>query len=167
MVQDAPTLAELTPRIKEIFENADNLIAYGVSTDYSHIKKIYATEQEQLALHDKVRCCANEFVRFTHEHRPDVRHAALVDAMECFGVGWDGIPHSSVADTFACCRVWHKLFPRYYEGEQEASLDVPTFEVHHHDKAGNIIPEEDEVVLDAADLTEADEKDTADVELTV
>ena len=156
MVQDAPTLAELTPRIKEIFENADNLIAYGVSTDYSHIKKIYATEEEQLALHDKVRCCANEFVRFTHEHRPDVRHAALVDAMECFGVTWDGIPHSSVADTFACCRVWHKLFPRYYEGEQEAPLDVPTYEVHHHDKAGNIIPEEDEVVLGEQDVTEAD-----------
>jgi DNA polymerase-3 subunit epsilon len=164
MVQDAPTLAELTPRIKELFEGCDNLIAYGVSTDYSHIKKIYATEKEQLALHDKVRCCANEFVRFTHEHRPDVRHAALVDAMECFGVGWDGIPHSSVADTFACCRVWHKLFPRYYEGEQEASLDVPTYEVHHHDKAGNIIPEEDEMVLDAAELTEAE--DSAE-ELTV
>ena len=169
MVQDAPTLAELTPRIKELFENCDNLIAYGVSTDYSHIKKIYATEAEQLALHDKVRCCANEFVRFTHEHRPDVRHAALVDAMECFGVGWDGIPHSSVADTFACCRVWHKLFPRYYEGEQEASLDVPTYEVHHHDKAGNIIPEEEEVVLSESDVTEATEpvEDTSSEEITV
>ena len=162
MVQDAPTLAELTPRIKELFEGCDNLIAYGVSTDYSHIKKIYATEKEQLALHDKVRCCANEFVRFTHEHRPDVRHAALVDAMECFGVGWDGIPHSSVADTFACCRVWHKLFPRYYLGEENASLDVPTYEVHHHDKAGNIIPDEEEVVLAEADVTEADPMPAAD-----
>ena len=46
--------------------------------------------------------------------------------------------------------------PRYYEGEQEASLDVPTYEVHHHDKAGNIIPEEDEVVLNEQDVTEAD-----------
>ena len=157
MVQDAPTLAELTPRNKEIFENCDNLIAYGVSTDYSQIKKIYATEQEQLALHDKVRCCANEFVRFTHERRPDVNHAALVDAMECFGVTWDGIPHSSVADTFACCHVWHKLFPRYYVGEENASLDIPTYEVHHHDKAGNIIPDEEEVVLNEADLCEATE----------
>ncbi len=163
MVQDAPTLAELTPRIKEIFAAADNLIAYGVSTDYSHIKNIYATEAEQLALHDKVRCCANEFVRFTHEHRPDVRHAALVDAMECFGVTWDGIPHSSVADTFACCRVWHKLFPRYYVGEENASLDIPTYEVHHHDKAGNIIPEEDEVVLHEADVTEADPTESTEV----
>ena len=146
MVQDAPTLKELTPRIKEIFAAADHIIAYGVSTDYSHIKNIYATEQEQLALHDKVRCCANEFVRYTHEHRPDVQHAALVDAMECFGVTWDGIPHSSVADTFACCRVWHKLFPRYYIGEENASLDVPTYEVHHHDKAGNIIPDSETTV---------------------
>lgn len=151
MVQDAPTLSELTPKIKEIFENADNLIAYGVSTDYSHIKNIYATEKEQLALHDKVRCCANEFVRFTHEHRPDVNHAALVDAMECFGVEWEGIPHSSVADTLGCCHVWNKLFPRYYIGQENASLDVPTYEVHHHDKAGNIIP--DETVVDLADMT--------------
>ena len=152
MVQDAPTLAELTPQIKEIFANADNLIAYGVSTDYSHIKNIYATKEEQLALYDKVRCCANEFVRYTHEHRPDVGHAALVDAMECFGVSWEGIPHSSVADTFACCRVWHKLFPRYYVGEENASLDIPTYEVHHHDKAGNIIPDETEV--DVTNMTE-------------
>ena len=152
MVQDAPTLAELTPKIKEIFANADNLIAYGVSTDYSHIKNIYATQEEQLALHDKVRCCANEFVRFTHEHRPDVNHAALVDAMECFGVEWEGIPHSSVADTLGCCHVWNKLFPRYYIGQENASLDVPTYEVHHHDKAGNIIPDEAEV--DVTNMTD-------------
>jgi DNA polymerase-3 subunit epsilon len=40
MVENAPTLAELTPRIKELFANADHIIAYGVSTDYSHIKYI-------------------------------------------------------------------------------------------------------------------------------
>lgn len=132
MVVDAPTLAELTPKIKQIFAEADYLIAYGVSTDYSHIKYIYETEEERCELHEKVRCCANEFVRYIHEHRPDVVHASLVDAMACFGIDWDGIPHSSVADTFACCRVWHKLFPRYYEGEQDASLDVPNFPVPLH-----------------------------------
>ncbi len=159
MVQDAPTLQELIPQIKEIFAGADQLIAYGVSTDYSHIKNIYETEEERLALHDKVRCCANEFVRYTHEHRPDVQHAALVDAMECFGVDWEGIPHSSVADTFACCRVWHKLFPRYYVGEENASLDIPTYEVHHHDKAGNIIPDEQET--DVTDEVEAESQEYA------
>ncbi len=113
MTVDAPTLVELTPRIKEIFADCDNLIAYGVSTDYSHIKMIYP-EEERAALHDKVRCCANEFVRYAHECRPDVEHASLIDAMECFGIEWEGVPHSSVADTFACRAVWERLFPNYY-----------------------------------------------------
>lgn len=118
MVEDSPTLKELTPTIKEIFEGCDRLIAYGVSTDYSHIKYIYETEEEQEALREKVRCCANEFVRFAHEHRPDVVHASLIDAMECFGIDWQGVPHSSIADTYACAAVWDKLFPNYYKTEE-------------------------------------------------
>ena len=114
MTVDSPTLEELTPEIKEIFANADAIIAYGVSTDYSHIKKIYETEKEQLALHDKIRCCANEFVRYIHEHRPDVLHASLTDAMECLGIDWEGIAHTSIADTIACRAVWETLFPNYY-----------------------------------------------------
>ncbi len=114
MVQDAPTLDELIPTIKEMFENADNLIAFGVSTDYSHIKYIYESISEQEALHDKVRCCALEFVRFQNEHYPDNNHASLVDAMQCLGIEWDGIPHSSIADTIACMKVWEALFPHYY-----------------------------------------------------
>ena len=117
MVQDSPTLEELTPRIKEIFAECDNLIAYGVSTDYSHIKYIYETQAEREALHDKTRCCANEFVRYIHEHRPDVVHASLVDAMDTMGIAWDGIPHTSIADTIACQKVWDALFPHYYQGE--------------------------------------------------
>lgn len=119
MTVDKPTLEELTPAIKEMFENADAIIAYGVSTDYSHIKKIYETEEEQTALHTKIRCCANEFVRYIHEHRPDVMHASLTDAMECLGISWDGIAHTSVADTIACRAVWERLFPNYYETEAE------------------------------------------------
>lgn len=114
MVVDSPSLAELTPRIKEIFENADNLIAYGVSTDFSHIKRIYDNEEEVNKLHSKVRCCANEFVRYIHEHRPEIEHASLIDAMECFSIEWDGVPHSSIADTYACRKVWNVLFPNYY-----------------------------------------------------
>ena len=114
MTADAETLAELTPRIKEIFAGADNIIAYGVSTDYSHIKYIYDTEEERLALKDKVRDCANEFVRYTHEHRPDIEHASLTDAMACFEIEWDGVAHTSIADTIGCMKVWEKLFPNYY-----------------------------------------------------
>ena len=51
MVADAPLLKELIPEIKEIFAEADNIIAYGVSTDYSHIKYIYDTEEEREELH--------------------------------------------------------------------------------------------------------------------
>ena len=115
MVADAPTLEELTPEIKEIFTGADNLIAYGVSTDYSHIKAIYETEAEQRALHDKVRCCANEFVHYAQEHRPDVQHASLTDAMATLAISWDGIAHTSMADTVACRKVWDALFPHYYD----------------------------------------------------
>jgi len=114
MVENSPTLDELVPSIKEMFANADNIIAFGVSTDYSHIKYIYETEAEQEALHKKVRCCANEFVRFQSEHYPDNNHASLIDAMACLGISWDGIPHSSIADTIACMKVWEALFPNYY-----------------------------------------------------
>ena len=98
-----------------MFDNADAIIAYGVSTDFSHIKHIYETEAEQEKLRSKICCCANEFVRYIHEHLPDQVHASLTDAMECLGIEWDGIPHSSIADTYACKKVWEHLFPNYYK----------------------------------------------------
>ena len=115
MVADAPLLRDLTPEIKEIFAGADVLIAYGVSTDYSHIKMIYETEEEREALHKKTRCASNEFVRFQQEHYPNRIHASLSDAMECLGIEWEGVAHTSIADTIGCARVWEKLFPNYYE----------------------------------------------------
>ena len=115
MVVDSPTMEELVPCIREIFDNAENVIAYGVSTDYSHIKYIYEEGAERDKFRDKIRCCANEFVRYIHEHRPDVVHASLTDAMSCFGIEWDGVPHSSTADTIACMKVWQVLFPNYYK----------------------------------------------------
>ncbi len=115
MVADAPTMDELTPKIRDIFDNAENIIAYGVSTDYSHIKYIYDEGSERDKFRAKIRCCANEFVRYIHENRPDVVHASLTDAMSCFGIEWDGIAHTSTADTFACMKVWEVLFPNYYK----------------------------------------------------
>ena len=114
MVKDAPVLDELVPRIKEIFEDAENIIAYGVSTDYSHIKKIYAEGEEREEFHSKIKCCANEFVRYSHENRPDLLHASLTDAMSCFEIEWEGVAHSSIADTLGCRKVWEALFPNYY-----------------------------------------------------
>lgn len=115
MVQDAPTLEELTPAIKEIFAAADILVAYGISTDYSHIKYIYETEAEREELHKKTRCASIEFVRFQSEHYPDLVHASLGDAMALLEIEWDGVAHTSIADTIGCAKVWEKLFPNYYE----------------------------------------------------
>ena len=116
MVKTAPLLSDLVPRLKQLFADADQLIAYGVSTDYSHIKYIYDTEKERDRLKDKTRDCAREFVRYAHEHDPDQVHMSLIDAMDCFGVSWgEGVPHTSIADTIACQKVWDCLFPHYYE----------------------------------------------------
>ncbi len=115
MVADSPTLEELIPDMKQMFAEADAIIAYGVSTDFSHIKRIYETKEEQDWLHSKIHCCANEYVRYIHEHLPEEVHASLTDAMACLEIEWDGIPHSSIADTFACKKVWEKLFPNYYD----------------------------------------------------
>ena len=116
MVENAPLLNDLIPQLKELFANADRLIAYGVSTDFSHIKYIYDTEKEREALKKKTRDCAAEFVRYAHEHDPDLVHMSLIDAMECLGISWgEGVPHTSVADTIACQKVWDCLFPNYYD----------------------------------------------------
>ena len=115
MVADAPHLDDLIPELKRIFAAADVLIAYGVSTDYSHIKYIYETEAEREALHEKTRCASIEFVRYQSEHYPDLVHASLSDAMALLGIEWDGVAHTSIADTVGCAKVWEKLFPNYYE----------------------------------------------------
>ena len=116
MVENAPLLEQLIPELKRLFDGADRLIAYGVSTDFSHIKYIYDTEREREALRKKTRDCAAEFVRYAHEHEPDLVHMSLIDAMASLGISWgEGVPHTSVADTIACQKVWDKLFPNYYE----------------------------------------------------
>lgn len=114
MVVDAPTLEELKPRLREIFDNAEIVIAYGISTDFNHIKYIYDTEQERERLHEKARCAAAEFVRFQTEHYPDMVHASLSDAMSRLEIAWEGVAHTSIADTIGCAKVWEKLFPNYY-----------------------------------------------------
>ena len=54
------------------------------------IKHIYPTEEEREALKRKAALLRNEFVRYANECRPDIQHASLSDAMECFGIEWEG-----------------------------------------------------------------------------
>jgi uncharacterized protein YbjT (DUF2867 family) len=50
-----------------------------------------------------------------HEHLPELSHASLTDAMAALDIEWDGVAHTSIADTIGCAKVWEKLFPNYYE----------------------------------------------------
>ena len=46
---------------------------------------------------------------------------AFPDAMAALDIEWDGIAHTSIADTIGCMKVWETLFPHYYENEPEAN----------------------------------------------
>lgn len=113
MVKHAPLLSELTPRIKAILLGADILVAYGISTDYTHIKKIF-TPAEQDLLVQKNRCASKEYVRYISEYEPDINRSSLVSATEYFGIEWSGTAHTSIADTHACRLVWERILPNYY-----------------------------------------------------
>ena len=80
---------------------------------YEHIGD--ETEEEMEALREKTRCCANEFVRYAYEHKTELQHMSLTDAMACFEIEWEGVAHSSIADTLGCRKVWEALFPNYYK----------------------------------------------------
>ncbi len=115
MVEDAPMLESLTPEIQKLFDDADAVIAYGIVTDYSHIKYIYPTEAQRQALRRKTRCAATEYSRYVQEHHPELTHLSLSDAMQTLGLSWEGTAHNSDADTIACAKVWEALFPNYYD----------------------------------------------------
>ena len=39
--------------------------------------------------------------------------------MAALDIAWDGIAHTSIADTIGCMKVWEKLFPNYYKSAEE------------------------------------------------
>ena len=104
--------------MKSIFENVIKKGGYDLTALLAKIDTYHIegklTDSERDELYRKIRCCANEFVRYAAEHRPDVDHASLTDAMSCFEIEWDGVAHTSMADTVACMKVWEVLFPNYY-----------------------------------------------------
>lgn len=116
MTQYAPYLSEITPKIKRIFLDSEIIVAYGIATDYAHIKEIF-TESEREQLIPKLRDCAKEYVRYISEYEPDINKSSLVSATEYFGIEWSGTAHTSMADTHACRILWEKLFPCCYINE--------------------------------------------------
>lgn len=117
MVKNAPTLADVAPQLREILTGAERLIAFGTSTDFMHLKRIYKTREERARLRGKLLDCAAEFSQYVHEHEVALTHLSLTDAMAHFSLSWEGAAHTSAADTDACRRVFEALFPHYYESE--------------------------------------------------
>ena len=62
---------------------------------------------------DQITNICDRIVDF-YENHPELVHASLTDAMACFEIDWEGVAHSSIADTYGCRKVWEKLFPNYY-----------------------------------------------------
>ncbi len=118
MVKDSPTLVELAPKLRALLDGAQRVIAYGTSTDYSHLKRLYRDKAGRDRLHAKLLDCAAEFSYYITEHEIGLEHRSLTDAMAHFGLSWDGAAHTSLADTHACRLVFGALFPHYFEREE-------------------------------------------------
>lgn len=119
MVKNAPTLKEISGQLATIISAAERLVAYGTSTDFTHLRRIYATREERNRMHDKLVDCAAEFSSYIHEHEIDLVHRSLSDAMAHFALDWDGVAHTSIADAMACRLVFERLFPHYFKKEEE------------------------------------------------
>jgi DNA polymerase III epsilon subunit-like protein len=119
MVKDSPTMEEVSPRLREILDGADRLIAYGTATDYTHLRRIYDTRGEREKLRAKLLDCAAEFSHFVIENELELTHHSLTDAMAHFKLDWGGAAHTSAADTRACRSVFETLYPHFYESEAE------------------------------------------------
>lgn len=117
MVKDAPTFAEISPTLAEILTGAEQLVAFGTSTDYSHLRRVYKTREGQKLLRQKMLDLSAEFSHYVFEHELELSHLSLSDAMAHFSLEWRGTAHSSLADTDACRRVFEQLFPHYFESE--------------------------------------------------
>ena len=117
MVANAPTIEEIAPALKKILSAADRLVAYGTSTDYVQLAKLYKSREEKQQLREKMLDCAAEFCHYVSEYELTLTHRSLSDAMQCFSLDWQGTAHTSAADAHACRLVFERLFPHYYESE--------------------------------------------------
>ncbi len=118
MVKDAPTFAEITPRLRAILSGADHLVAYGTATDFMHLCRICRSREEREQMRSKLIDCAAEFSHYVAEHEIGLVHQSLGDAMTHFGLSWEGLAHTSAADTAACRLVFSQLYPHFYEREE-------------------------------------------------
>lgn len=117
-VKDAPDIAEVTPALTALLDEAECLIAFGTATDYGQLRRLYKDKKEQDALHDKMIDCAAEFSHYVYEHEIELAHHSLSDAMATLGLFWNGAAHTATADAAACRLVFETLFPHFYDRKE-------------------------------------------------
>ncbi|MHB1665983.1 3'-5' exonuclease [Thiomonas sp.] len=103
MVKNAPTLAELWPRIRE-WLTGHRVVAYNVAYD----RKFFPGALDCAA---EVSCAMHRFTRYRHEHcnpgKLPYRVQNLDKAVAIIGHQWTGDAHRALADTLACRAVWN------------------------------------------------------------
>ena len=108
MVKDSPTLTQLKPLLKEIFDSADEIVAYNINYDRQFIEM-------PLDIHfgSKAKCAMLAFADYYQEPNTKTgygyRWKNLSFAMEHFGKEWRGQAHGALADTYAAKDVWSEL----------------------------------------------------------
>lgn len=109
MVADAPTLAELSPTIKNIFDGAD-VIIYNAQFDSDFLGDL-------LAGANQVHCCMLDYSKFVgawSDFLQAFRWHSLATAAADACFEWPGESHRAQADALACRAVW-----RYITDETE------------------------------------------------
>ena len=107
MVKDSPTFTQLKPLLKEIFNSADEIVAYNINYDRQFIEM-------PLDIHfgSRAKCAMLAFAEYyqePNERTGQYRWKNLSFAMEHFGKEWRGQAHGALADTYAAKDVWNKL----------------------------------------------------------
>ncbi len=107
MVKDSPTFTQLKPLLKEIFNSADEIVAYNINYDRQFIEM-------PLDIHfgNKAKCAMLQFADYYQEPNEKTgryRWKNLSFAMDNLGLEWRGQAHGALADTYAAKDVWNEL----------------------------------------------------------
>lgn len=110
MVQDAPTIKEILPSLKEFLK--DNIIvAHNATFDYNFLKYNFETHLQEEFKNEKI--CTAKLARRIHSDLPSKRLSAL---SEHYGIRQE-IKHRALNDTITTCEIYKKMIIKLNECE--------------------------------------------------
>ena len=105
-----PTLEELAPQILDIVRGKE-VVAYGMTFDAQMLE----ANGIDLRLNASVHCCMNRFAIWNNQpsfkpyHVTGFKPVSLQVAANTVDYGWQGKPHTALADALACRFIWYWL----------------------------------------------------------